>query len=146
MVPFIFKPVFVCIFTVHADENWLENERNHIQGRKNDLNMLLLRSTNSMSCPIWVEAQMGSLEISGWDFGLLSDGQTSGRAPRGVRQRPGNRQPSSCQRARPSNGILVTQKKCWERERNTRTFDQLGTREVSFRIKHGTVPPVPGYY
>ena len=46
---FHFKPVFVCIFTVHADENWLENERNHIQGRKNDLNMLLLRSTNSMS-------------------------------------------------------------------------------------------------
>ena len=32
---FHFKPVFVCIFTVHTDENWLENERNHIQGRKN---------------------------------------------------------------------------------------------------------------
>ena len=23
---------------VHADENWLENVRNHIQGRRNDLN------------------------------------------------------------------------------------------------------------
>ena len=46
---FHFKPVFVCIFTVHADENWLENERNHIQGRRKSLNMLLLRSTNSMS-------------------------------------------------------------------------------------------------
>ena len=49
MVPLIFKPVFVCIFTVHADENWLENERNHMQERRNDLNMLLLRSTNYMS-------------------------------------------------------------------------------------------------
>ena len=39
---------------MHADENWLENERNHIQGRKNDLNMLLLRSTNSMSAMIIV--------------------------------------------------------------------------------------------
>ena len=29
--PFNFKPVFVNIFTVHADENWLKNERNHIQ-------------------------------------------------------------------------------------------------------------------
>ena len=46
---FHFKPVFVCIFTVHADENWLENVRNHIQGRRNDLNMLLLRSTNYVS-------------------------------------------------------------------------------------------------
>ena len=46
---FHFKPVFVCIFTVHADENSLENERNHIQERRNDLNMLLLWSTNSMS-------------------------------------------------------------------------------------------------
>ena len=34
---------------MQADENWLENERNHIQGSKNDLNMLLLRSTNSKS-------------------------------------------------------------------------------------------------
>ena len=33
----------------NADENWLENARNHIQGRRNDLNMLLLRSTNYMS-------------------------------------------------------------------------------------------------
>ena len=49
--PFIFKPVFICIFTVHADENWLENAWNHIQGRRNDLNMLLLRSTNYMSAP-----------------------------------------------------------------------------------------------
>ena len=46
---FHFKPVFVCIFTVHTDENWLENERNHIQGIRKSLNMLLLRSTNSMS-------------------------------------------------------------------------------------------------
>ena len=34
---------------MHADENWLEKEGNHIQGRRNSLNMLLLRSTNSMS-------------------------------------------------------------------------------------------------
>ena len=33
----------------NADENWLEMKGNHIQGRKNSLNMLLLRSTNSMS-------------------------------------------------------------------------------------------------
>ena len=44
MVFFHFKPVFVCIFTVQADENWLENERNHIQGRRKYLNMILKRS------------------------------------------------------------------------------------------------------
>ena len=26
VVPFIFKPVFVCVHTENADENWLENE------------------------------------------------------------------------------------------------------------------------
>ena len=41
------------IFTVQAEENRLENERNQLQGRRNDLNMLLLRSTNSMSVYEW---------------------------------------------------------------------------------------------
>ena len=49
VVPFIFKPVFTCMHSENADKNWLQNARNHIQGRRNDLNMLLLRSTNSMS-------------------------------------------------------------------------------------------------
>ena len=49
MVPFIFKPVFVCIFTVHTDKNWLENERIHIQGRRKYLNMLLQWSRDFIS-------------------------------------------------------------------------------------------------
>ena len=42
----------------NADKNWLKNARNHIQGRRNELNMLLLRSTNSMSAPnlVWRQA------------------------------------------------------------------------------------------
>ena len=47
--PFIFKPVFICIFTVHADENWLVNEWTHIQGRRKYLNMILQRSRYFMS-------------------------------------------------------------------------------------------------
>ena len=27
----ISNPVFICIFTLHADDNWLENERNRYQ-------------------------------------------------------------------------------------------------------------------
>ena len=47
MVPFIFKSVFIRVHGEKADENWLENARNH--GRINDLNKLLLRCRNSMS-------------------------------------------------------------------------------------------------
>ena len=34
---------------MQAEENWLENERNHIQGRRNYLNMILQRSRDFMS-------------------------------------------------------------------------------------------------
>ena len=39
----------IFIFTVHADENCLENERNHIQGRRKYLNMILQWSRDFMS-------------------------------------------------------------------------------------------------
>ena len=49
MVPYIIKPVLFCIFTVQADENWLENERKHIQERRESLNMILERSRDFKS-------------------------------------------------------------------------------------------------
>ena len=48
VVPVIFKPVFICVHSKHADKIWLENERSHIQGSRKYLNMLLLRSRNYM--------------------------------------------------------------------------------------------------
>ena len=49
VVPYIIKPVLFCIFTVQADENWLENEKKHIQERRESLNMILERSRDFKS-------------------------------------------------------------------------------------------------
>ena len=55
MGPLIFKPVFVILHTENADKNWLENEKNDIQGRRKYLNMLLQRSRDFMSAPKTLE-------------------------------------------------------------------------------------------
>ena len=49
VVPFNFKPVFICVQSENADENWLENERNHIQGRRKSRSMIFQRSRYFMS-------------------------------------------------------------------------------------------------
>ena len=37
------------MYSENADENWLGNERNHIQGRRKYLNMILQQSTDIIS-------------------------------------------------------------------------------------------------
>ena len=49
---FLLKPAFVCIFTVHTDENQLENGRNQTRGLRKYLNMLLQRPRDFMSGPL----------------------------------------------------------------------------------------------